>query len=184
MSAREERHEGRTCSCEARTRQSHLSIPIHHPECNINASPTSQCNRSQSNVVPTCSQPTTCPKSNASRVHDVPRQCTQLLILNIQGLTPNSGSSTQWKLPYLQSIISQSNCYVPYVCITESWAQSFHTDAQLHIPDYIPHRSDRVDRSHGGVITYIHQNLSASSTEKFCNQFCEVVSVSIESEKL
>ena len=98
-------------------------------------------------------------------------------------MSPNAGSSSQWKLTYLQSLLSTSECFIPYACITESWAEDFHTDAQFHIPSYTTHRSDRVGRSRGGVITYVHNGFTVSTSDRFCNQYCEVVSVQIESEK-
>ena len=98
-------------------------------------------------------------------------------------MIPDAGRNTQWKLPYLKNIISTSPNYLPYICITESWLKRHHTDAQINIPEYNLFRADRIDRSHGGVITYIHQNLSVSRSESFCNKYCEVVSVAVESEK-
>ena len=98
-------------------------------------------------------------------------------------MTPDAGGRAQWKLQYLQSIVKSAVSYTPYICITETWAKSYHTDAQFHIPHYNIYRADRAGRTRGGVLTYVHDNLIVSESQSFCNQYCEALVITVESEK-
>ena len=51
--------------------------------------------------------------------------------------------------------------------ISESWLKSYITDAQIHIKDYVPIRSDRSIRKGGGAILYIHEKIPISDEDHF-----------------
>ena len=50
--------------------------------------------------------------------------------------------------------------------ISESWLKSYITDAQIHIKDYVPIRSDRSIRKGGGAILYIHEKIPISDEDR------------------
>lgn len=56
------------------------------------------------------------------------------------------------------------------VAVTETWASENVTDAELSVDGYQLFRKDRVDRSGGGVLLYVAENLTAVSHEKL-NKF-------------
>ena len=112
-----------------------------------------------------------------------PPHIFKLLNINIQGLAPEDGVSRQWKLDLLQDIVDSSKNPVPFIALTETWAKSYTTDAQLQIKDYSIFRADRSSRRCGGVATYVHDSLTVSEHHSFDNKFCECSVVLIQSEK-
>ena len=45
--------------------------------------------------------------------------------------------------------------------ITESWANTDMTDAELGLPGYVMFRTDRIGRRGGGVILYVKESIQA-----------------------
>ena len=61
------------------------------------------------------------------------------------------------------------------IFITESWLNSDISDAEIDIPGYSIYRSDRCNRSRGGVITYLRSDLRCVLLSTFCNDRVEIV---------
>ena len=57
--------------------------------------------------------------------------------------------------------------------MTESHLNPSILDAEISIPGYDIFRSDRVGRSHGGVVTYVRKDLVVKSVVKDSNSFCD-----------
>ena len=93
---------------------------------------------------------------------------------NIRGLYPKSNQS---KIPYLENLASISNA--PFICITESHLNPNILDAEIQIKNYSLFRSDRTDRSHGGVCTYIRNDLAYSIILKDSNSYCDTLVIRI-----
>ena len=73
-------------------------------------------------------------------------------------MNPSAKSLCKWKLPYIsENFLHNSNTNIPILGISESWLKSYITDAQIHIKEYVPIRSDRSIRKGGGAILYIHE---------------------------
>ena len=98
-------------------------------------------------------------------------------MLNAQGLV------TRWKMPYLNDFVHSHPCFIPIICITESWSKSYTSDAMLHIPSYQIFRSDRKKRTRGGALCYVHEDLVAEDVSTFDNKFCEAVIVALPKTK-
>jgi hypothetical protein len=93
-------------------------------------------------------------------------------------MNPSASSSVRWKIDELQSLIQEErvkNHSLPFLAVTETWLKSYISDAQLHIPGYVVSRSDRGNRTGGGVLLYSHQNLPVSECESFDDGVCEAV---------
>jgi len=99
-------------------------------------------------------------------------QQTDLITINIQGLYPKSNQS---KVPFLKDIVQQYN--VKFLTLTETHLKPEILDSEIHVEGYAPFRSDRTNRSHGGVITYVHNSLPCIQQLSYSNQYCSVVIV-------
>ena len=69
---------------------------------------------------------------------------------------------------------------VSIIALSESHLSGDILDGEIEIDGFICHRSDRIERSHGGVITYIKNNISSTRVLEFSNSKCEVVGVLLE----
>ena len=65
------------------------------------------------------------------------------------------------------------------VVLSETWLTDDVCDAELSIKDYIIYRSDRSERTRGGVCVYVHQTLVSNLVGKFDNHYVESLTVSI-----
>ena len=65
------------------------------------------------------------------------------------------------------------------VVLSETWLTDDVCDAELSIKDYIIYRSDRSERTRGGVCIYVHQTLVSNLVGKFDNHYVESLTVSI-----
>ena len=88
--------------------------------------------------------------------------------MNIRGLFPKSNQS---KIPYLADLAKETNA--PFICVTESHLNPEILDAEVAIPGYDIFRSDRVGRSHGGVVTYVRKDLVVKSELRKSNSYCD-----------
>ena len=61
----------------------------------------------------------------------------------------------------------------PYIFITESHLTLDVLDAEVSIQGYDFFRSDRVGRSHGGVVTYVRKDLVVKTEVKESNSYCD-----------
>lgn len=50
--------------------------------------------------------------------------------------------------------------------------------------DYTPHRSDRIDRTHGGVITFIHNSVACDAILNFSDKYCSLLIIKIIQKNL
>ena len=106
-----------------------------------------------------------------------------MVILNIQGMSVDAKSKSAYKIEYLRQMVKSSKSYIPIIAITESWIKSYVSKAQLKIPNYNLHRSDRGYRECGGCLTYIHEDIGIGETLSFDNRYCEVAITPLESAK-
>ena len=78
---------------------------------------------------------------------------SSILLLNAQSVNPSAKSLCKWKLPYVsENFLYNIHTNIPILRISESWLKSYKTDAQIHIKDFVPIRSDRSIRKGGGAI--------------------------------
>ena len=89
-------------------------------------------------------------------------------MLNIQALIPVNNNS---KLMYLKHIANEENAAI--IAISETHLNQTHSFADTHLDNYNTFRSDRKDRTKGGVLTFIRQDLGVTQESAYCNQFCE-----------
>ena len=97
------------------------------------------------------------------------------MMLNIQGFTPDANSAQYWKLDYLSNYIVTSNTFFPFIALTETWLKPNHSDAQIHINNYNILRSDRLHRSRGGALLYVHDAVTVTSTDTYDDDICQAV---------
>ena len=90
------------------------------------------------------------------------------IYVNIRGLYPKTNKS---KVPYLADLANETNA--PFICVTESHLTPEILDAEISIQGYDIFRSDRIGRSHGGVVTYVRKDLVVKTELKDSNSFCD-----------
>lgn len=107
-----------------------------------------------------------------------------MVVLNIQGLVPTTGASkASFKIEYLKDLVSDNAGFIPIVSITESWCKSYHSDAQMALPNYNIYRADRQVRHRGGCAVYVHENIIVQDFKSFDNEYCEMVSIQLPESK-
>lgn len=74
---------------------------------------------------------------------------------NIQGLYPKYNQS---KVPFLKELAEEVDPM--FIALTETHLRGEVKEAEISITNYSPYRVDRETRSHGGVITYIRNDLA------------------------
>ena len=87
---------------------------------------------------------------------------------NIRGLYPKSDQS---KIPYLADLARESNS--PFICLTETHLSPEILEAKILIKGYNLFRSDRLNRTHGGVCIYVRKDLAVKSEIGDSNSFCD-----------
>ena len=100
--------------------------------------------------------------------------CGSLITLNIRGLIIHKDRS---KLDQIKYLASDNNAY--FVVITESWLQSEHLDAEIHINRYTSYRADRDGRSRGGVLIYVKSGVAVKPVIQTSNGVVEAVILKI-----
>ena len=100
-------------------------------------------------------------KSERKRSESVlPSSLLSFFMLNTRGLYPKCNQN---KIPMLKELASEDNS--TFLALTETHLSSDIIDAEISIPGYTIFRTDRKDRSHGGVAVYVRDDFAAS-TEK------------------
>ena len=79
------------------------------------------------------------------------------LLCNIQGLYPMKNHS---KVPYIAELASESD--YTFIALTESHLTPDIKDEEVKIVNYTLFRTDRKNRSHGGVVLYIRDDIAPS----------------------
>ena len=108
--------------------------------------------------------------ATAGATTDTPN-VTPVLLLNARGLVKLTSS----KIPYLRDLAtcSQAIC----VALTETHLTSNIADAEIHIPKYAVFRTDRRDRTHGGVAMYIREDVTPLVLLSHSNAVCDTLIV-------
>ena len=69
----------------------------------------------------------------------------------------------------------KKNILVSFLAIVETWLKDHVTDAQLHIPGYNIYRCDRSVSKNGGVMLYIHNNITIDNFSLFEDDTCSAI---------
>ena len=100
------------------------------------------------------------PSSSQPQCPSLDAEYSSILLLNAQSVNPSAKSLCKWKLPYVsENFLYNIHTNIPILRISESWLKSYKTDAQIHIKDFVPIRSDRSIRKGGDAILYIHEKM-------------------------
>ena len=96
---------------------------------------------------------------------------TPVLLLNARGLMPLH----QHKIPYLRDLVTcnQAIC----MALTETHLTADIADAEIQIPEYNLLRTDRKDRTHGGVAVYIREDVTPVVLLSHSNSVCDTLIV-------
>ena len=108
---------------------------------------------------------------------------SSLLLLKVQGMSPAANSCSNWKIPYVQDLITSDTKTTPFLALTLTWLKPHIEDSQVAIPGYNILRSDRATRKGGGTALYLQEDLVVTKSEAFDDNYCEVVTCSIDSIK-
>ena len=85
-----------------------------------------------------------------------------IIYLNINGLHPKSNQS---KIEYLENYAKLNNSII--MCISESHLCPEILDSEIHIKNWISHRSDRLNSEKGGVVIYTKENILTTNYFEF-----------------
>ena len=97
---------------------------------------------------------------------------------NIDGILRRA-KTHQNKLKFLDEFVNSSDMFIPFFLITESHLKSYHLDAEVAISKYIIIRSDRPDKTKGGVALFLHNSLISDHTEIHTDGYCSSVMIYI-----
>ena len=98
-----------------------------------------------------------------------------ILMLNMQGMVPNIHSKSFWKLNYLiEEHLNNNEERVAIIATTETWLKTYHSNAQIMIPNYQIVRADRNNRERGGALLYVHEDFTITNQQTFDNSVCEL----------
>ena len=98
-----------------------------------------------------------------------------LMMGNIRGLYPKSN---QYKVRAIEDMANMDG--VSIIALSESHLSSEILDGEIEIEGFISHRCDRINRTHGGVITYVPSSISSTRVLDFSKSKCKVVGVLLE----
>ena len=129
-----------------------------------------------SNSIPNPTESDLLGGSSGKKIH-VKKDKNGAIYANIRGLYPQSNKT---KVPYLSDLAKLSNA--PYICLTETHLNPDIIDAEIQLENYTLFRSDRNERSHGGVAIYVRNDLAATMILNDSNSYCD--SLVIEIHKL
>ena len=79
----------------------------------------------------------------------------------------------------IPNLTSPKSHNAPFICLTETHLNPEILDAEISIPGYNLFRSDRLNRSHGGVCIYVRKDLAVQSEIKDSNSFCDSLILNI-----
>ena len=144
--------------------------PIESPGTPAIPSPASPSNSTRS------PHPTSTPHAESTPVES---SYSSILFLNSQSISPDARSSSKWKIPFIsENLLNKDGSNVPILGVSETWLKSYITDAQIHIPNYIPFRGDRLSRRRGGTLLYIHEDIAVSNISPYDDTICKYVVLS------
>ena len=83
----------------------------------------------------------------------------------------------RWKIKSLQEDIKSNPLHIPFFILTETHLKSYHLDAEIQISDYTAIRADRTLRTRGGAAIYLHNSITADTSEVFSNSYCEIAMI-------
>ena len=92
------------------------------------------------------------------------------MLFNVQGLCPKCNKT---KVPFLCELSKEVK--LQCICVTETHLSPDISDCEINIEDYNILRTDRKDRSHGGVAIYLEKSLNYTTLLSFSNSVCEVL---------
>ena len=88
-----------------------------------------------------------------------------------------AGQNQKWKIKSLSEDLQSESLYVPYILITESHLDNTVFDAEVNLANYNLLRSDRVDRSHGGVILYSYKDIIIDDSSTYSDKQCSAAMI-------
>ena len=106
--------------------------------------------------------------------NECPLNIDNLILFNINGLYPKSN---QAKIPFLSDIAAEEKPQL--ICITESKLEPDVLDSEIKIENYDIIRTDRLERSGGGVAIYHEETLNCTPLLSASNSVCEVLIIKI-----
>ena len=90
------------------------------------------------------------------------------IYVNIRGLYPKCDQS---KVPYLSDLAKVTNA--PFICVTETHLNPNILDAEVAVDGYELFRSDRKERTHGGVAIYVRKDIVVKTAVQESNSYCD-----------
>ena len=103
--------------------------------------------------------------------------------ININGMKPSHAQ--KWKVKALSEMLKVENCNIPFLIITETHFKPHHNAAEINIDGYSIHRADRTTlRKNAGVAIYYKDNLVANDSLTYSDDYCQSVSLYIQSLNL
>ncbi len=86
------------------------------------------------------------------------------------------------KLEYINNIAISQNATL--IALTETHLDPNTLNAEIQMKGYTPFRSERPDRTHGGVIIYIDNNQPHSEITTYSDNHCSLCVVKLENQNL
>ena len=97
-----------------------------------------------------------------------------IISLNIYGLYTTKNKTKPKELQYLAS---EHNAYI--IALNETWLEESILDAEISINNYNLYRSDRKNRSRGGVCCYIRNDIAVSPAQSYSDGTIEYIMLKI-----
>ena len=111
---------------------------------------------------------------DTNSVSNTPTTCfSSIIYANIQGLK----YQTTNKVPFIQGLLTEGNAI--FAALTETHIKD-HEDSEVWIPNYNLYRTDRKNRSGGGVALYIKDTLICTELLSYTDDVCEVLIIKIK----
>ena len=100
-------------------------------------------------------------------------------------MNPSATSSCQYKYKEIEAL-GNEDCTVPikFIALTETWLQPYISDAQVQIDNFSISRSDRINRTGGGVALYSHNNYPATNIRTYDDGTCECLFTKFPTAKM
>ncbi len=81
----------------------------------------------------------------------------------------------QSKLPYIKDMAHEYKA--KFIALTETHLRPDVLDSEIQLPGYTVNRSDRLNRSHGGVLLYIRNDVTSTILRSHSDQYCSTLIV-------